>query len=365
MRHPIITAWVDHARRVAGPAEVRDGHTHVGDTDPDGRHITAEAQAEAQQVAGNVGAVVMSNANPAGYDEANARIMTLPDRVWTGFVPFCRIDPNHDGPDAVERWVSQGAKGVKLHPRAERFALDDPGVGPVLAAAADAAVPVLVHAGRGIPPLGPAVVEHLAQLPALNLVLAHCAISDLDWLAPLAPDLPGLFVDTAWWDATDHVALFARFPVDRIVHASDTPYGWPDVALALTTRVAAAIGLDPEAMAAVLGDNLAALLRGERPQTRGTHHATAVDATLLRLHAKLHAAIAIGISGGDPAEAVDLALLAMRHRDRDEHVTALEATARAAATAEPRDRIELLLLAAHAALTPQVPVPAGLVDQPD
>ena len=67
-------------------------------------------------------------------------------------VAFCRVDP-HDG-DAVrevERAVARGAAGIKLHPRAERFRLGGHAVRRILAVANERRLPVIVHAGRGIP----------------------------------------------------------------------------------------------------------------------------------------------------------------------------------------------------------------------
>src|SRR5207302_232342 len=69
-------------------------------------------------------------------------------------IPFCRVDP-HDNPlPEAERSLENGARGIKLHPRAEQFTLDHPNVRPLIALAHERSLPVLIHAGRGIPALG-------------------------------------------------------------------------------------------------------------------------------------------------------------------------------------------------------------------
>ena len=64
-------------------------------------------------------------------------------------VPFCRLDPEADPLAEAERCLAAGARGIKLHPRAEGFTLDHPALRPVFALADERRLPVLVHAGRG------------------------------------------------------------------------------------------------------------------------------------------------------------------------------------------------------------------------
>ena len=69
-------------------------------------------------------------------------------------VPFCRVNPHDDPLPEAERSLDAGARGIKLHPRAEQFTLDHPDVEPLVALADERSLPVLIHAGRGIPALG-------------------------------------------------------------------------------------------------------------------------------------------------------------------------------------------------------------------
>ena len=71
-----------------------------------------------------------------------------------GWSSFCRLDPRVHPAAEARRCLDAGAVGIKLHPRAEQFTMDEPGVREIVAVAHERKVPVLIHAGRGIPALG-------------------------------------------------------------------------------------------------------------------------------------------------------------------------------------------------------------------
>lgn len=88
----------------------------------------------------------MSNEDVARIAEgSNGRIIgwasVLPMAQTTG-IP--RTDPVDDLRHAVE---SLGLRGVKLHPMIQGFAMNDPGLVPVVRAAGELGVPVLMHTG--------------------------------------------------------------------------------------------------------------------------------------------------------------------------------------------------------------------------
>ena len=112
----------------------------------------------------------------------------------------------------------------------------------LVAAAHERRGTVLIHAGRGIPALGQDTVHLAEEFPDARLILAHCAISDLAWLWRDLPRLPNVFIDTAWWNPSDLIAMFSLCPPANVVWASDSPYGLPLVAAAQTMRCASRPG---------------------------------------------------------------------------------------------------------------------------
>ena len=187
-----------------------DGHTHLG-RDPDGSRQDPGELLDALDVV-DARAVTFSLSEPGGYAAANDRMLAAAEESDGRIVAYCRVDPNHDGLGEAHRSLERGAAGIKLHPRAERFALSDPVVDRIAALAAQRRVPIIVHAGRGIPSLGRDALDLAARHPGAPIILAHAAICDLAWIWRHAPSRPNLFFDTAWWNTADHLALLALIP---------------------------------------------------------------------------------------------------------------------------------------------------------
>jgi len=191
--HAEAMAWVGDGVRWL------DVHTHIGHADPDGYEADPEDLIEALDAAGQHAALVFPMHEPDGYSAANDMVIAEAEASDGRLFAFCRLDPHDDALAEAERALDRGARGIKLHPRAEQFTLDNPGLAAVFAMADERRLPVLVHAGRGIPALGRHAVEATGRHPGMRLILAHAGISDLAWIWREAPDHPNLFFDTSWW----------------------------------------------------------------------------------------------------------------------------------------------------------------------
>jgi predicted TIM-barrel fold metal-dependent hydrolase len=252
------------ARLRPAQAEVIDAHTHLG-LDEDGRSLTLEQllsqldQAEARR------ACVFPLHDPErkpSYSLPNDRVLAWAAQSEGRLVPFSRLDPS-EGPLAeAERCLAAGARGIKLHPRAQDFVFDGGDMDGVFKLAEEAAVPILIHAGRGLPPLADGLVDLALRHPGAVLILAHGAICDQGILTTRLADHPGVLYDMSCFFPLDVIELFARVPAERIVFASDPPYGLPATTLYMALRVAWKAGLDDATTRAVLGGTMAAFLDG-------------------------------------------------------------------------------------------------------
>jgi len=302
--------WLERIVQQTGPLELYDAHTHIGSNDPDGYTQTTAELLAALAPAGARG-VVFPMHEPDGYAAANDAVLAAvaehPDRL----VAFCRVSP-HDGALAeARRALDAGARGIKLHPRAERFGMEEPVVAELVALAHERRVPVLIHAGRGIPALGRNTVRLAERYPDARLILAHAAISDLAWLWRVLPDHPNVLVDTSWWNPVDLVALFSLAPPAAVVWASDSPYGRPIASAVLALRCALQAGLTPAQLRGVAGGTIARVLDGHAPADLGPapDAPTPLDVLLERVVTNLCSAFGRLSAGADATEPVALARL--------------------------------------------------------
>jgi predicted TIM-barrel fold metal-dependent hydrolase len=304
--------WLDHLRATVPGIEPLDAHTHIGFNDPDGFSCSREQLSQALERIG-ARAFVFPMHEPDGYSAANEMVIDQANGSDGRLFPFARLDPHDDPLAELERALERGARGIKLHPRAEQFTLDHPALEPVFALADERRLPIMVHAGRGIPALGRHSVELTGRHPGMRLIMAHAGISDLAWIWREAPDHPNLFFDTSWWSPSDVQALFALVPPGQILMASDAPYGSPTWATVMAARNALQAGLDAEQTRAVLGGQALRLVKGDEPldlgPPAGSDHFSR-DPLLDRVYSFLMSALGQMFQGVEPAETLALVRLA-------------------------------------------------------
>lgn len=246
-------------------AEVIDAHTHLG-LDEDGRSLTLAQLLSQLDAAGARRACVFPLHDPErkpSYSLPNDRVLAWAQEADGRLVPFCRLDPAEAPLAEAERALGNGARGIKLHPRAQSFNFDGPEMDEVFTVAEAAKAPILIHAGRGLPPIAEGLAALALRHPEVVLILAHGAICDQGILTSRLAEHPGVLYDMSCFFPLDVIELLARAPAERIVFASDPPYGMPATTLYMALRVAAHAGLDETTTRAMLGGTMAALLDGQ------------------------------------------------------------------------------------------------------
>jgi predicted TIM-barrel fold metal-dependent hydrolase len=253
------------ARLRPSQGEVIDAHTHLG-LDEDGRSLTLGQLLAQLDHADARRACVFPLHDPErkpSYSVPNDRVLAWARESEGRLVPFARLDPAEAPLAEAERCLAAGARGIKLHPRAQDFVFDGGDMDEVFALAESAAVPILIHAGRGLPPLADGLADLALRHPGAVLILAHGAICDQGILTTRLADHPGVLYDISCFFPLDVIELFARVPAERIVFASDPPYGLPATTLYMALRVAWKAGLDEPTTKLVLGGTMAALIDGQ------------------------------------------------------------------------------------------------------
>jgi hypothetical protein len=307
---------------------------------------------------------------PDGYPEANDAALEAARGSGGRLVAFGRVDPRAGGAREAVRCLDAGARGIKLHPRAEQFTLAEPGVREIVAVAHERRVPVLIHAGRGIPALGRDTVALSGEFTGARLILAHAAISDLAWLWKVLPEHRNVLIDTSWWNPADLLALFMLVSPAQIVWASDSPYGSPLNSAVIALRCALQAGLDGDQLRLVAGGQMERLVSGLEPADAGPPpgRGAALDPHAERVMTHLVSALGRLFGGGDPEEPIALARLACAVGEDDPNAAHFSSVLRlldlfAEHLEPPADgrpippAARLLVAALAVARTPDVPVP--------
>ena len=318
-----------------------DAHTHIGHHDPDGYEADPHELLEALDVAGQQKAVVFAMQEPGGYREPNEWVLRACAESGGRLVPLARIDPKApDALDEARRGLEGGARGFKLHPRSDDFGLPHPVVEEVVALAAEHRLPVLFHAGRGIPDLGDSVIHLATDHPGARLILAHAGISDLGLLGPRVGSVPNVLFDTSWWHVSDLLTLVCTVPPGQILYASDMPYGGPRYASMALLRCARGAGLSPAQAAGMVGAQLERVVAGEELLDLGPAPGTgALGPRVLgfeRAIGYLTAAVQMTFRGGDPTEPYALARLACQVQGEPPYAAQLREVDRYIALAQER-----------------------------
>ena len=230
-----------------------------------------------------------------------------------------RLDLTENPIEEAERCLDLGARGIKLHPRAQRFMLNDERLAPVFALASERRVPILIHGGRGLPPIS----DHLARLvdnyPGAQLIIAHAGIADLAGLAGRFGGRAGVFFDTSVWSPVDLLSFFHLVAPEQVLYASDYPYARPPSSLLNAVRTARAAGFDDDQLRDLLGGTAnasrAARIRASRPLPRATR-TFRQPMTLARIHQYVSMATPLlWMSQPDSIGIIGLALNATEERN--------------------------------------------------
>jgi uncharacterized protein len=285
----VLSTYDDELRReLPRGAEIFDAHVHLGN-DIDGMAGTYEellGLLDRHDVARAFVFCMDEFDREPAFRAPNDRTLAHAERSGGRLVPFVRLDLTESPTEEAVRCLDRGARGIKLHPRAQRFELHDARLVPIFELAADRRVPILIHGGRGLPP----IAEHLAELherfPA-SLIVAHAGIADMAGLAGLLGGKPGVFFDTSVWSPIDLLDLYRLVAPEQVLYASDYPYGQQPASLLIAVRTAKLAGFDDAQLRDMLAGNANRIAAGEAPRrpTRPTGSETfSQPLTFARIH---------------------------------------------------------------------------------
>jgi len=263
-----MAQWDEELRKeLPEGAEIFDAHTHLG-TDIDGMVGIYEDLETGMDKYGISRAFVFCLDEPdrhPGFRAGNDRTLEFARRSNGRLIPFVRLDLAEDPIGEAKRVLDAGARGIKLHPRAQKFLLNDERLSPIFELAAERNVPILIHGGRGLPPIADDLARVFGRFPGAQLIVAHAGIADLAALADRLGGKAGVFFDTSVWSPLDLLGLYRLVGPEQVVYASDYPYGQQPASLLIALRTARLAQLDDDEVRGVLAGNANRIAAGEPP----------------------------------------------------------------------------------------------------
>jgi len=264
----LLQSYDEELRRLLPQdAELFDAHVHLGN-DIDGFSGQYEELERIMDAYGVSHAFMFCMDEPdrePAFRAPNDRTLAFAERSGDRLIPFVRLDMNEAPIEEASRCLDRGARGIKLHPRAQRFLLNDERLAPVFELAAERRVPILIHGGRGLPPIADDLSRLVDAYPEAQLIIAHAGIADLGALSGHLAGRKGVFFDTSVWSPVDLLDFFHHVQPEQILYASDYPYGRQPQSLLIGLRTAITAGLDERQLRDMLAGNAKRIASGEEP----------------------------------------------------------------------------------------------------
>jgi uncharacterized protein len=286
----LLRSYDEELRRLLpDDAELFDAHVHLGN-DIDGFSGQYEELERIMDAYGFSRAFMFCMDEPdrePAFRAPNDRTLEHAERSGGRLIPFVRLDMNQSPIEEATRCLDRGAKGIKLHPRAQRFLLNDERLAPVFALGAERRVPILIHGGRGLPPIADDLSRLVEEYPEAQLIVAHAGIADLGALAGRLAGRTGVFFDTSVWSPIDLLDFLHHVPPEQILYASDYPYGRQPQSLLLSLRTAITAGLSEQQIRDMLAGNAMRIAAGADPLEPSTPSGTdefSQSMALARIH---------------------------------------------------------------------------------
>jgi predicted TIM-barrel fold metal-dependent hydrolase len=324
----LIASYDDELMRALPEGvDIFDAHVHLGnDIDGmSGRFEELEALCDRYGIGRAFMFCMDEPDREPGFRAPNDRTLAYAERSDGRFIPFVRLDLTADPIGEAERCLDRGARGIKLHPRAQRFALNDERLAPIFALAAERRVPILIHGGRGLPPIADHLSDLVERYPDAQLIIAHAGIADLAGLAGKLGGRPGVFFDTSVWSPIDLLDLYRQVAPEQVLFASDYPYGQEPAMLLIAVRTARAAGFDDDQLRNLLGGSARRIAAGEpplEPSPPAGGSTFAQPLTLARIHQYLSMATPLlWTRQSDTIGVLGLALNACYEENGDRHET--------------------------------------------
>lgn len=234
-----------------------DAHTHIG-RDKDGHYINEREFISKMRLAHvNMAIVFPQNIGlNKNFSKANDRVYKFYKKYPKNIIPFFRLNPKLRWKKEYKKSVTQGFRGIKLHPRSQHFGISSSYAMKVYEKAEKSRLPVLIHAGFGLENVANDIRKVVDTYPKLKLILGHSAFVDLENTIKAIGNMDNVMFETSTLRIFDLLKLITSMDYTKIVFGSDVPYYDFDLALEMVVDTAIICNKKPNQIKAILGGNI-------------------------------------------------------------------------------------------------------------
>ncbi len=206
---------------------------------------------------------VLKNMNEVGIDRTVMANFAPPkildsNNLWTidtanssegRLIPLVNFHPDMEGrlSEHFEKYMELGAKGIKLHPMAQGFNINDSRMDELYRKCSENKFTILIHCGRvSNARLNDysdfkSIVPIIEKYPDIPIILAHMADGDKECVINVSKQYDNVYFDTSivitgypdlarvnepsWLDDSEVVDIINEVGADKILFGSDFPWG--------------------------------------------------------------------------------------------------------------------------------------------
>src|SRR3989338_9128499 len=208
-----------------------DFHFHFG-KDLDGSASYMET-IEKEMTKNNIEKICLFPLNNPNLIEDSKKILEL-SKEHKFIIPFLRFDPNTIEKEELAELLSMGFRGVKLHPRSQKFSANNRKFSWIFKEISNYCIPILIHTklNQYEPMSNPmCVIEVAKHFPEQMFVIGHFAGGAFKPFEEIS-NLENVYVETSVFSLPIMIErIYEKHGFDRFIFGSDFPYSYPEIEL--------------------------------------------------------------------------------------------------------------------------------------
>ena len=220
----------NHNKSIAKHYEIWDVHTHIG-KDKDRTTISLKHWLKEMSESGISKAVAFPLNDPfdQSFKKPNTMIYSHYKKHPKKLIPFFRLNPKRNFEEEFNKRYNQEFKGIKLHPRSQKFRMNSKEAMMICEMAEKYELPMIVHTGYSskgeeIKYIVDDILDVKKEFKNLKIILGHSSFVDIENALKKFKKIKNIYFEFSTLKFVDIAEIILRIDNKRILFGSDTPY---------------------------------------------------------------------------------------------------------------------------------------------